>query len=84
VKDKVAAVSGWAGLALIHGSTLPTIISSLQSGTTPDLPASLVLMVWSGLALFLVNAILTKNWLYTISNAIGFAGQSVMLMLVLF
>lgn len=80
--NKVASISGWLGLALIHGSTLPTILGSLQSGITPDLPASLVIMVWSGLALFLINAILTKNWLYTVSNGIGFAAQSIMMLLV--
>jgi uncharacterized protein with PQ loop repeat len=84
VRLNTASVSGWAGLALIHGSTLPTIIQALATGSSPDLPLSLVLMVWSGLALFLVNAILTRNMLYISSNAIGFAGQSVMLMLVLF
>jgi hypothetical protein len=82
VVNKVASVSGWLGLALIHGSTLPTIIGSLQSGTTPDLPASLVIMVWSGLALFLVNSIIRKDWLYMASNGIGFAAQSIMMLLV--
>jgi len=83
VRLNTASVSGWAGLALIHGSTLPTIIQALATGSSPDLPLSLVLMVWSGLALFLVNAVLTRNWLYTVSNGIGFAFQSVMMLLLL-
>ena len=80
--NKIASVTGWLGLALIHGSTLPTIVGSLVSGTRPDIPLSMVILIWTGLFLFLVNSVIRKDWLYMASNGIGFACQSIMMMLV--
>lgn len=43
----------------------------------------MVLMVWAGLLLFLWKAVVDKDLLYIVSNAIGFALNSALLAVIL-
>jgi hypothetical protein len=77
-------IGGWVGMCLIHGATIPTTVSRIMGYSTALPPLSMVLLVWSGLALFLWRAIANKDFLYTVSNAIGFVLNSVLLALIVF
>lgn len=77
-------IGGWAGMCLIHGATIPTTVSRIMGYSTALPPLSMVLLVWSGLALFLWRAIARNDFLYTVSNAIGFVLNSVLLALIVF
>jgi uncharacterized protein with PQ loop repeat len=81
---KSSEVAGWVGMILIHGATLPTTLSVIlgYSATLP--PASMVLLVWTGLFLFLLRAIAQNDKLYIVSNAIGFFFNSILLALIVF
>ena len=70
--NKIPELCGWIGMVLIHGATtnLP--------------PLNFILLVWLGLFLFLVRAIYAKDMLYIVSNAIGFALNSLLLSLIAF
>jgi hypothetical protein len=81
---KLADFSGWIGMLLIHGATLPTTISVILGYSTALPPVSMVLLIWSGLFLFLVSAIANKNTLYIVSNSLGFFFQSILLILIVF
>ena len=71
---------GWVGIALIHGSTVPTLVS-VAMGWSNDLPPiSMVLLVWVGLVLFLVQAVNAKNTLYIVANGTGFVFQTITLL----
>lgn len=73
---------GWAGVVLLQGATLPSMIGRL-SGSDADLPpVSMVLMVWAGLLLYLIRAVRQKDVVYITSNAIGFLLNSVLLYLI--
>ena len=80
---RFAEMGGYAGMLLIHSATLPPIIGHMlgASGSLP--PISMILMVWAGLLLFLIRAIAQKDLLYTISNAIGFFFNSILLVMIL-
>ena len=80
----LANASGWIGMLLIHGATLPTTLSVILGHSTVLPPLSMILLIWSGLFLFLISAIANKNTLYIVSNAIGFFFQSIMLALIVF
>ena len=81
---KAIEIGGYVGMALIHGATLPTIIQTLSNPETATLPPlSMVLMVWAGLALFLVRAVAQRDLLYTLSNAVGFIFNTALLVLIL-
>jgi hypothetical protein len=81
---KLTESAGWAGLALIHGATLPTTLGAIFAGATTFPPLSMVLMVWAGLFLFLIQACAARNILYISSNAIGFALQTALLAIMVF
>jgi uncharacterized protein with PQ loop repeat len=82
--NTLANLSGWVGMILIHSATLPTTLSVILGYSTALPPMSMVLLIWSGLFLFLVSAIVNKNMLYIVSNSIGFVFQSVLLTLIVY
>jgi len=79
---RLGDISGWIGMVLIQSATLPTIINRIFDPTVAMPPLSMVLLIWSGLFLFLIRAIIQKDMLYIISNSIGFLSQSVLLYLI--
>jgi len=75
---------GWIGMVLIHSATLPVTLGVILGNSTSMPPISMVLLVWSGLFLFLCNAIVKKDILYIISNSVGFFFNSVLLAIIVF
>lgn len=75
---------GWAGVVLLQGATLPSMIGRLM-GQGSDLPPfSMVLMVWTGLMFYLARAIRQNDVVYITSNGIGVFLNSVLLALIVF
>lgn len=83
-KMRAAEIGGWAGMVLIHGATVPATLGNILGISDNLPPLSMVLLVWAGLALFLWRAIDRKDTLYTVSNAVGFILNSVLLALIVF
>jgi hypothetical protein len=81
---KLGALSGWVGMVLIHGATLPTTLGVILGYSSTVPPISMVLLVWTGLFLFLIRAIVNKDTLYIVSNAVGFFFNSILLALIVF
>ncbi len=79
-----AEIGGWAGMMLIHGATVPVTLSNILGWSDKLPPLSMVLLVWAGLALFLWRAVDRKDLLYTVSNAVGFTLNSILLALIVF
>ena len=82
--EKFGAISGWVGMVLIHSATLPTTLKVILGYSAVMPPVSMVLLVWSGLFLFLIRALVQKDTLYIVSNAVGFFFQSILLSLIVF
>lgn len=82
--EKFGAVAGWVGMVLIHGATLPVTIKNILGISTAMPPIEMVLLVWTGLFLFLIRAIANRDTLYIVSNAIGFFFNSILLALIVF
>ena len=80
-KKKMSELGGWIGMILIHGATLPTSISVILGKTTTLPPLNMVLLIWSGLFLFLLRAIARKDTLYIVSNSVGFFFNTILLSL---
>ena len=83
-EKKLAEVCGYVGMVLIHGATLPPTLKVILGFATTLPPIEMVLLVWSGLFLFLIRAVANSDKLYIISNAIGFFFNSVLLALIVF
>ena len=84
MKNKLAEIGGWVGMVLIHGATIPTSLSVIMGWSSDLPPLDMVLMIWAGLALFFLRAIARVDWLYLVSNAIGFILNSILLAIIVF
>lgn len=79
-----AEMGGWIGMLLIHSATIPVTVSNILGWSDQLPPLSMILLVWSGLALFLWRAVDRNDILYIVSNAVGFVLNSVLLALIVF
>ena len=74
----MASLAGWVGMVLLQSSTVPALLDSL-SGSADLPPLSLTALTWSGLTLYLWNAINQRNTLYIVGNCIGLTLNSLMI-----
>lgn len=75
---------GLIGMVLVQCASFPTLYM-LAAGHTVSLPdLSLVLLLMTGLALYFWRAVLQRDRVYMVSNAVGFAVQSAMLSAIIF
>jgi hypothetical protein len=79
-----AEIGGYLGMASIHGATLPVSVSVIMGWSDKLPPLSMVLLVWIGLILFFVRALVRFDWLYLISNGIGLIANSILLILIVY
>lgn len=79
-----AEIGGWIGMCLIHGATIPVTVANILGWSDKLPPLSMILLVWSGLALFLWRAVDRRDILYMVSNAVGFLLNSILLALIVF
>ena len=80
----ISEIGGWIGMILIHGATVPTTMSVILGYSSELPPLSMVLLVWSGLFLFLLRAVVAKDTLYIVSTAIGFFFNTILLTLIVY
>ena len=80
----MSEIGGWIGMILIHGATVPTTMSVILGYSSELPPLSMVLLVWSGLFLFLLRAIVARDTLYIVSNTIGFFFNTILLALIVY
>ena len=71
-------------MILIHGATIPTSVSVIMGWSSDLPPLDMVLLIWSGLFLFFIRALARVDWLYLVSNAVGFFLQSLLLAIILY
>lgn len=84
-KKLAGEIGGYAGMVLLQGASLPSLYSAITSPETANLaPLSMVLMVWVGLLLYLIRAIVQKDVLYMISNGIGVVLNFLLLIVIVF
>jgi hypothetical protein len=88
IKEKFSHISaetmGWLAVIVLHASTIPSLLA-VMAGLTDRLPGvDLVLLVWTGLALFFIKAAVQKDMLNLVTIGFGFVVQSVMMALIFF
>ena len=81
---KLGSLSGWIGMVLIHSATLPVTLGVILGYSSTMPPVSMVVLVWTGLMLFLFRALVQKDTLYIVSKAVGFFFNSILLALIVF
>ncbi len=81
-KDGWADLGGWTGIALIQGASLPSMIAVFMGWSENLPPASMVCMIWIGLALFLYRSYVRKDHLAVVSNGLGAILQTIMMAII--
>lgn len=84
ITKKMGELGGWIGMILIHSATLPTSVSVILGKSTNLPPLNMVLLIWTGLFLFLLRAIQRKDTLYIVSNSVGFFFNTILLSLIVY
>lgn len=82
--NTIGNISGWLGMILIQSATLPVTYKLFIGESTHIPPLSMVLLVWAGLLLYTVRAVIQKDIIHIISNTIGIFTQSTLLALIVF
>jgi len=75
---------GWLAVVILHSATLPSLLAYSQGLTNDHLPIDMVLLLWTGLMLLFVKAVIRKDMLNVITIGAGFAVQAGILALTLF
>ena len=82
--DRTQEVVGWIGMILVQCASFPSLYM-LAAGHKVSLPdLSLVLLLMTGLALYFWRAVLQRDRVYMVSNALGFSVQTAMLTVIVF
>lgn len=86
VKEMISRISsemfGWIAVMIMHAATIPSFFA-FMTGVNNRLPQiDILLMIWGGLVLFFIKAVIAKDFLNIITISLGFALQAVMLALI--
>jgi hypothetical protein len=76
--------AGWLAIVILHSATLPSMLAFSQGLTDDVLPIDMVLLLWTGLMLLFIKAVIRRDTLNTITIGVGFAVQAGLLALTLF
>lgn len=77
-----AETVGWIAVVIVHASTIPNFVA-VMNGLTDRMPQlDILLMMWFGLALFFLKAIIQKDMLNIVTIGLGFVVQAAMLALI--
>jgi hypothetical protein len=75
---------GWLAVVILHSATLPSMLAYSQGLTNDHLPIDMVLLLWTGLMMLFIKAVIRKDMLNVITIGVGFAVQAGILALTLF
>ena len=81
---KIESITGWLGMLLVQCASFPALYELIVLGQAELPPLSMVLMLQAGLALYFWHAILQKDFIYLVSNGIGFCIQTMLFCLIIF
>lgn len=83
--SKISAETlGWMAVIVLHGATIPSLLS-VMNGLTDRLPGvDLVILVWAGLTLLFVKAAVQKDMLNLVTIGVGFIIQAALMALIFF
>lgn len=75
---------GWMGVLCLHAVTIPTLLGLMLGYTDITPPIDMIIILWAGLAMFYIKAIMQRDIVNLIIIGLGFIGQSILMALVFF
>jgi hypothetical protein len=77
-------VFAWLAVILLHSATIPSLLAVMVGLSDNMPPVEMVLLVWAGLAMLFMQAIVQRNVLQIVTISVGFILQDVLLALIFF
>lgn len=74
----------WMAVLCFHAATAPSLLGLMFGVTDTMPPIDFVLIVWAGLGLLFMKAIIMKDRLNLITIGVGFMAQAVVMALIFF
>lgn len=74
----------WMAVLCFHAATAPNLLGLMLGVTGSMPPIDFVLIVWAGLGLLFMKAIIMKDRLNLITIGVGFMAQAVVMALIFF
>lgn len=74
----------WIAVVMLHMATLPGLIAVMGAWTDEMPQLDIVLMTWLGLAAIFLHGLITRNSLITVTVAVGFWLQAILMALIFF
>jgi hypothetical protein len=75
---------GWITIILLHFASIPTLVAVLMAQSDKLPPVDLMVFVWSALITLFFKSLIERNFLYVATICLGFAGQTLIMGLILF
>ena len=75
---------GWVTIILLHFASIPTLAAVLMAQSDKLPPVDLMVFVWSALITLFFKSLIERNFLYVATICLGFAGQTLLMGLILF
>jgi len=79
-----AGAFAWLAVILLHSTTIPALLAIMTGLSDRMLPVEMVLLLWTGLAMLFLQAVLQRNFLQIITISVGFMLQAVLMALIFF
>lgn len=88
LQDHIGHISahtlGWVTIVLLHFASIPTLIAVLMAQSDKLPPVDLMVFVWAALITLFFKSLIERNFLYVATICLGFAGQTLLMGLILF
>ena len=88
LKDHLGHISahtlGWVTIILLHFASIPTLLAVLMAKSDKLPPVDLMVFVWAALITLFFKSLIERNFLYVATICLGFAGQTLLMGLILF
>ncbi|EKS41339.1 SemiSWEET family sugar transporter [Afipia broomeae] len=69
--DNLASIIGLLAAALTSLSYIPQLRKALPRGSTEDISLRMLIVLSSGLSLWIVYGVIQKDWVITLANVVG-------------
>lgn len=84
VSNMGAGAFAWLAVFMLHSATVPALLAIMTGLSDNMLPVEMVLLVWMGLAMMFLQAVVQRNFVQIITISVGFMLQAGLMAVIFF
>jgi hypothetical protein len=84
VSNMGAGAFAWLAVILLHSTTVPALLAIMTGLSDRMLPVEMVLLLWTGLGMLFMQAVVQRNFLQIITISVGFMLQAGLMAIIFF